>query len=130
MREPLWLTRAMADTIHGELIAEPGAASGVRGGGDALIESALARPRQRFAYDPDADLAGLAASYLFGLVKNHGYVDGNKRIGFAAAATFLVVNGAPLNAPEADAYDAVIRVVEGTMSEEELAVWIRANLGS
>ena len=63
-------------------------------------------------------------------MKNHGYVDGNKRIGFAAAATFLVVNGAPLNAPEADAYDAVIRVVEGTMSEEELAVWIRANLES
>jgi death on curing protein len=114
------------DTIHAELLAEHGGAYGVRAGGDGLIESALARPQQRYAYS-DADLADLAAAYLFGLAKNHGYIDGNKRIGFAAAATFLLLNGLRLTATEVDAYDAVIGVVEGRLAEQELAAWIRAN---
>src|SRR5215212_4446855 len=100
----------MADTIHSELIREHGGSPGVPAGGDELIESALARPRHKHAYDPAADLAGLAAAYLFGLTKNHGYVDGNKRVGFAAAATFLLLNGSRLTAPEPDAYDVVIGV--------------------
>jgi death on curing protein len=128
MEEPTWLTRLMVDTIHSELIKEHGGAPGIRAGGEDLIESALARPRHRFAYSPDADLAGLAAAYLFGLAKNHGYLDGNKRVGFAAAATFLVLNGVRLTATEPEAYDAVIAVVEDRMSEEESAAWIRAHV--
>lgn len=125
--EPTWLTRLILDTIHSELIREHGGAGGVRAGGGDLIESALARPRQRRAYHPEADLAELAAAYLFGLTKNHGYVDGNKRVGFAAAATFLLLNGVRLTASEPDAYDVVMGIAESRYTEEETAAWIRAH---
>ncbi|HEV2148018.1 MAG TPA: type II toxin-antitoxin system death-on-curing family toxin [Longimicrobiaceae bacterium] len=127
MEEPVWLTRLILDTIHSELLSDHGGATGVRAGGDDLIESALARPRHRYAYGSRADLADLAAAYLFGLAKNHGYVDGNKRVGFAAAATFLLLNGVRLTASEPDAYERVIGVVEGHQAEEELAGWFRAH---
>ena len=127
MDEPRWLTRRVVDIIHFELLQEHGGALGVREGGDELIESALARPRNRFAYEPGSDLAVLGAAYLFGLVKNHGYVDGNKRVAFACATTFLRLNGVRLTASEPEAYDAVIGVVEGRYTEEDLAAWIRAN---
>jgi len=125
--EPRWLTRLMLDAIHAELLMEHGGAPGVRAGGDDLIESALSRPQNRHAYEPESDLCTLAAAYLFGLVKNHGYVDGNKRVGFAAAATFLLLNGLRLIASEADAYDVVIKLAEGSLSEAELAGWLRGN---
>lgn len=125
MEEPRWLTRLVVDVIHSELLAEHGGAPGIRQGGDDLIESALARPRNRFTYAEDVDLAELAAAYLWGLAKNHGYVDGNKRVGFACAATFLRLNGVTLTASETEAYDAVIGLVEGRYSEEEIAGWIR-----
>jgi death on curing protein len=115
----------MVDTIHFELLGEHGGSPGVRSEGDALIDSALARPKNRFAYEPESDLATLAAAYLFGLVKNHGYIDGNKRVGFAAAVTFLLLNGLRLTAEEADAYDSVIAVADGRRSEADLAAWIR-----
>ena len=127
MGEPRWLTRVIVDAIHSELLLEHGGAPGVRGGGDDLLESALARPKNRLAYEPDSDLAALAAAYLFGLVKNHGYVDGNKRVGLAAAATFLLLNGWRLNAPEAGAYDAVLGAADGRLSESDIADWLRAN---
>jgi len=125
--EPRWLTRLLVDVIHSELLQEHGGAAGVRAGGSDLIESALARPQNRYAYAPESDLPALAAAYLFGLTRNHGYVDGNKRVGFAAAATFLVLNGARLTASEVEAYDLVIGVVEGRFSEEDVADWIRTH---
>jgi death-on-curing protein len=110
----------MIDTIHSELLREHGGSPGIRDGGEDLIESALARPRNHLvAYEPASDLADLAAAYLFGLAKN--------RIGFAAAATFLLVNGVRLIASEADAYDTVIGLIEGHLSEEEVAQWIRGH---
>jgi death-on-curing protein len=127
VREPRWLSRWIVDTIHSELLLEHGGAPGVRAGGDDLLESALARPKNRLAYEPTSDLATLAAAYLFGLVKNHGYVDGNKRVAFAAAATFLLLNGLRLIASETDAYDAVIATVEDRLTEPGLAGWFRAN---
>lgn len=127
MAEPRWLTRLVVDTIHSELLLEHGGAPGIRQGGEDMIESALARPRNRLAYEPDSDLADLAAAYLFGFTRNHGYIDGNKRVGFAAAATFLLLNGARLTASEADAYEAVIGLVEGRLTEVEAAQWIRAH---
>lgn len=111
--------------MHQELITEHGGFPGVRAGGDGLIESALRRPRERFHYEPDTDLAAAAAAYLFGLVKNHGYVDGNKRIAFAAAVTFLHLNGLRLSAGEAAAYDAVLGVAAGRYTETWLAEWFR-----
>src|SRR4051795_8645913 len=125
MGEPRWLTRLIVDTIHSELILEHGGAPGIAAGGDDLLESALARPKNRLAYEPGSDLAALAAGYLFGLVKNHGYVDGNKRVGFAAAATFLRLNGLRLTATEADAYDKVVALAAGRVSEPDLVAWIR-----
>jgi len=125
--EPIWLTRLILDTIHSELLAEHGGAEGIRAGGEDLIESALARPQHKYAYTPEADLVDLAAAYLFGLTKNHGYIDGNKRVGFAAAATFLLLNGVRLTASEPEAYDAVIGVAEGRYTEEEIAAWLRTN---
>jgi death-on-curing protein len=125
MAEPRWLSRLLVDVIHSELLSEHGGAPGIRAGGDDLIESALARPRQRYAYEPSSDLAALAASYLFGFAKNHGYVDGNKRVALATAATFLLLNGVRLTASEVEAYDAVIGVAEGRLPEADVASWIR-----
>jgi death on curing protein len=87
----------------------------------------LACRKNRLAYEPGSDLTTLAAAYLFGLVKNHGYVDGNKRVGFAAAGTFLLLNGLRLTASEADAYDAVMGAVEGRRTESDIAEWLREN---
>ncbi len=120
---PRWLTRLMVDTIHAELLHEHGGSPGVRD--EDLIESALARPVHRHHYEPTRDPAELAAAYLFGLVKNHGYVDGNKRVGFAAAAVFLLLNGWVLTASEMEAYDVVMGVAAGTFSEADLVVWFR-----
>ena len=124
--EPRWLSRLIVDVIHSEMLREHGGAPGVRHGGEDLIESALARPQNRFAYSPESDLPALAAAYLTGLAKNHGYVDGNKRVAFACATTFLRLNGLRLTASEPEAYDAVIGLVEGRYSEEQIAAWIRS----
>ena len=78
----------------------------------------MARPRNRLAHHPDTDLPRLAAAYLFGLAKNHGYVDGNKRVAFAVAATFLVLNGLDLAAEESAAYEVVVAVAAGALDEE------------
>ena len=120
----------MVDVIHSELITEHGGIQGIRQGGEDLIESALARPKHRFSYEPEAALADLAASYLFGLVKNHGFLDGNKRVGFVCAATFLVMNGQAITATEQDAAEFVLNVDAGSVEEVEVATWIRENIES
>jgi death on curing protein len=125
--ESRWLTRWIVDAIHSELLLEHGGAPGVRAGADDLLESALARPKNRLAYEPDSDFATLAAAYLFGLVKNHGYVDGNRRVAFAVAVTFLLLNGRRLTASETEAYDVVIAAADGRRTEPDLAEWLRAN---
>ncbi len=121
--EPRWLDRRVVDAMHGEQLREHGGSPGVRDSG--LIESALARPRQRFAYDEDADLPRLAAAYGFGLVRNHGYVDGNKRVGAAALGVFLLMNGLELEAPEPELVSAMMAVASGDWDEEALAGWVR-----
>jgi death on curing protein len=115
MQEPRWLTRLVVDVIHSELLREHGGRPGIRPGGEDLIESAIARAQNRFAYAPNPDLSVLAAAYLSGLARNHGYIDGNERVGFAGAATFLRLNGLRLTASEAQAYEAVIGMVEGRL---------------
>jgi death on curing protein len=124
---PGWLSRLVVDTMHAELLSEHGGLPGIREGGDDLIEAALARPKNRAAYEPDSDLADLAAAYAFGLASNHGWLDGNKRVAFAAAATFLLVNGVRLTASEPDAYHVMIELVQRKMSEQEFAGWVRAH---
>lgn len=121
--EPIWLTRRIVDVIHYQQIQEHGGSHGVRD--DDAIESALARPRQKRAYDSGSDHADLAAAYAFGLSKNHGYVDGNKRVAFMALYTFLSLNGHDLDAPETEVVAMMLAVADGTLGEEELARWVR-----
>ena len=89
------------------------------------LESALARPRQKWHYARDTELRDLAAAYPFGLARNHPYRDGNKRIAFLAMIMFLGVNGVELDATDAEVVVAMLALADGTLSENELAVWIR-----
>lgn len=123
MDEPTWLDRRVVDAIHQALVQMHGGSFGVRD--DGLIESALARPRNRWEYDPGTDLAALAAAYAYGLARNHGFVDGNKRVSFMAAYTFLGLNGVEIDAPEPEVVVVMTHVAAGESSEEELAAWIR-----
>jgi death-on-curing protein len=119
-----WLSKRVVLAIHAEQLAEHGGAPGIRD--DGLLESALARPRQRAAYaEPDA--ADLAASYSYGIVRNHPFVDGNKRTGFVAGATFLLLNGRAFEAAETDVATTFEQLAAGALTEQRLAEWLRAN---
>lgn len=117
------MDRVILEALHEQLIREYGGASGVRDPG--LVESALDRPRNRWHYEEDVDLPDLAAAYGWGLVKNHGFVDGNKRIGATAIGVFLGLNGHELEAPEPELVSAILAVATGEWSEADLAAWIR-----
>lgn len=125
-REPRWLSRLMVDTLHRELIREHGGRYGVRE--DGLIDSALSRPRNRWSYSTEADLASLAAAYGFGLARNHGFVDGNKRVAFMALYVFLGLNGFDLEVSEPEVVSVMTGVADGSLGEEELAGWIRSRV--
>ena len=119
-----WIDKRLLLILHDESLAEHGGASGLRDEG--LLDSALARPLNLLAYgSPDA--ADLAASYGFGLAKNHAFVDGNKRAAFLSVGLFLALNGFRLNAAQADATLTVMSVASGDIDEPTFARWIRAN---
>jgi len=125
--EPNWLGRRSVDAMHAALIDEHGGSHGVRD--SALIESALARPLNRFAYaGEECGIAELSAAYAFALVKNHGYIDGNKRVGLAALLVFLRRNGFRLGATEAEAVLIFEQLAAGGVSEGELATWVGERL--
>ena len=121
-KEPRWLSRVVVDAVHNDQLREHGGLTGIRD--ENVLESALARPQQKWHYADDADLATLAAAYGFGLVKNHPYRDGNKRIGFLAIATFLGINGYDLQATDGEVVAEFLNLADGRVSEEQLAVWI------
>jgi len=123
MSEPVWLDPRVVEAVHDRLLAEHGGAAGVRDAG--LLASALARPRNRAAYD-EADLCALAAANAAGIVGNHPFVDGNKRTAFMAAYIFLARNGLRLTAPEDEATRAVHALAAGEMTEDAFAAWLRA----
>lgn len=125
-RDPRWLTRRLLDVIHHAQIREHGGATGVRDEG--LLESALARPQQKWAYAEKPDLATLAAAHVFGLVKNHRYVDGNKRVAFMAGYVFLGLNGYDIELEEADVAATIERAAAGRIAEPALAEWLREHL--
>jgi len=125
MNEPVWIRRDVLELLHSESIAEHGGADGLRDEG--LFESALARPRNLHAYEGVTDVARLAASYAFGLAKNHPFIDGNKRVAFIAAALFLRLNGLKLTAAQAEATLVILSLAASAMSEEQLADWLRKN---
>jgi len=124
-REPRWLSRVVVDAIHHDQLREHGGLPGVRD--ENVLESALARPKQKWHYDPESDVPSLAAAYAFGLVKNHPYRDGNKRIGFLAMATFLDINGYELDATDVEVVTATLSLASGASSETEFTDWIRSH---
>jgi death on curing protein len=122
-----WLLPATVYAIHGRQIAEHGGEEGLRDEG--LLESALARPQNLLAYgEPPPDVAALVAAYAFGLSKNHPFVDGNKRVAYIAARTFLLINGWDIASTQEEKYLTMLSLAEGNLSEEELANWIRVRL--
>jgi death on curing protein len=123
--EPEWLSKALILAIHDEQLAEHGGGVGVRDEG--LLEAALARPQNRFAYDAAADLATLAAAYAFGLARDHPFVDGNKRTAFVAAELFLDLNGVVLTASDEECVLTMLRFAAGEIEEDAFAAWLRAN---
>jgi death on curing protein len=124
--EPHWLSRTVVDAIHADQLREHGGLTGVRD--ENVLESALARPRPTWHYGTAADLPRLAAAYAFGLVKNHPYRDGNKRIGFLAMVTFLGVNGCAFDATDEDVVTQFVALAAGNVSEDDLAIWIRSRV--
>ena len=121
--EPRWLTRIVVDAIHNDQIREHGGLPGIRD--ENALESALARPQQKGHFGGMSDPPTLAAAYAFGLVRNHPYRDGNKRIGFLAMVTFLGINGRDLDATDAEVVAEIVALADGAISEEALADWIR-----
>ncbi len=122
MSEPIWILRSVVDAIHDMQLAEHRGAAGVRD--DGLIESALARPRNLYAHGA-SDLCALGASYAFGIVRNHPFVDGNKRTAFLTAYVFLRINGVALVADEASAAQAMLALASGTIDEGDFVAWLR-----
>lgn len=123
---PVWIAQAVVLAIHDEQIAEHGGAAGARDLG--LLESALARPQHLAAYEPEADLAALAAAYAYGIVRNHPFVDGNKRTALVVLELFLELNGHLLMADDADCVATFSALAAGDLSEEALAGWVRGRL--
>ena len=125
MTEPLWIEERDALVLHDRLLALHGGAAGLRDGG--LLQSALARPRQLHAYADAPDRIDLAAAYTAGLVRNHPFIDGNKRTGFVVGILFLELNGIRFTASEADAAQAVLALAAGALDEAGYARFLRAN---
>ncbi|HUH13362.1 MAG TPA: type II toxin-antitoxin system death-on-curing family toxin [Longimicrobiales bacterium] len=126
MPEPIWLTRAIVEALHAVQVREHGGQLGLRDEG--LLESALARPRNVWSYQPDADLTLLAAEYGYGLAKNHAFLDGNKRIAFVAMNVLLILNGYEIDAPEPEVVERMLEVADGRLPLEGLGEWIRPAL--
>ncbi len=122
MKEPRWVDERVALAIHARLLALHGGASGVRD--EALLQSALARPRQLFAYAESPNLVQMAAACIAGVVRNHPFVDGNKRTGFVLGVLFLEMNGCRFTAPEEDATRAVMELAAGLLDEERFSAWL------
>lgn len=125
MSEPRWLTRELVEALHDEQLAQFGGGEGVRDEG--LLESALARPLNRFHYEPDSSVFDLAAAYCAGIVCNHPFVDGNKRTGLLAAVVFLHRNGYRLNPDQRDEVAVILALASGELEDAELATWLEAN---
>jgi len=121
--EPIWVDKTEVLVIHDRQLAQHGGSSGVRD--ESLLESALARPRNLFAYSEESvSLYRLAAAYSSGISSSHPFVDGNKRTALVAAYLFLALNGIEIKAAPEDAYLTFLGLAEGVVNEDELAHWV------
>ncbi len=126
MSEPVWIEERDALALHDKLLALFGGAAGLRD--NSLLKSVLARPQQIFAYADDPDMIDLAAAYIAGIVRNHPFIDGNKRTGFVAGALFLELNGFRFTASEENAAQAIMNLAAGTLDEAGLIAFLRENV--
>jgi death-on-curing protein len=124
MKTPVWVLRETVLTLHEQSLAEFGGPAGIRDEG--LLDSALGKPENLFACGKPT-IFDLAASYGFGLVKNHPFIDGNKRAGFVTAITFLELNGYRFQATEAEAAVRTLALAAGEMTEAEFSAWLKKN---
>lgn len=123
--EPVWIQVEVALAVHDRQLAEHGGGVGLRDAG--LLESALARPQNQWAYGAD-DLCALAAAYAFGIARNHPFIDGNKRTAWVLARLFLALNAVTIVFDAADAIRTVLALAAGELSEEDLADWFRTHI--
>jgi death-on-curing protein len=121
MHEPTWIDVEVVLAVHDEQVAEHGGQVGVRDRG--LLESALSRPRNQFAYG-ESSLTRLASSYAFGMSRNHPFLDGNKRTSLVVGELFLMLNGVELVASDAECVTTILALAGGELTEDELADWI------
>jgi death-on-curing protein len=126
MKEPVWIDEHDALTIHERLLALHGGGSGVSD--DRLLKSALARPRQHYAYGDANDIVTMAALYTAGIVSNHPFVDGNKRTGFVVGILFLELNGRRFTASEEETAQAVLALASGALDEAGFAAFLHAHV--
>jgi death-on-curing protein len=127
VKEPVWIDERDALVLHDRLLALHGGAAGLRD--EALLRSALARPRQHLAY-ASPDVVDLAAIYTAAIVRNHPFIDGNKRTGFLAGILFLELNGFRFTASEEAATQAILKLADGNLDEAGYASFLRANSAS
>jgi death-on-curing protein len=126
VKEPVWVARLVVDAIHWDQIREHGGLAGIRE--ENVLESALARARQRWLYEPESDMASLAAAYGFGLCQNHPFRDGNKRVAFVTMVVFLDLNGWDFDAPESEVIAVMLAVASSQSKETDLALWLRSKI--
>ena len=126
MKHPVWIDERDVCALHDRLLALHGGAAGLRD--NALLESALARPQQHFAYAESPDIIDMATAYTAGIVRNHPFVDGNKRTGFVVGILFLELNGYLFTASQEDAAKAVLELAAGNLNEAAYNAFLRANV--
>ena len=126
MTEFVWVLDDIVLSVHDEQLAEHGGLPGIRDLG--AVQSALARPRNLASYQNCDDIAQLAAAYAFGIARNHGFADGNKRTALVVADLFLMLNGYELVSSPAENVLTILAVADGSLSEEKLVAWIRKSI--
>jgi len=121
MNQPLWISKKAVLAMHSAQLAEHGGSDGIRD--ETLLDSALAKPLNVFAYADNPDIFRHAGSYAFGIARNHAFVDGNKRTALVVSITFLDRNGWDIEASKEDLYFTFLHLADGSLSEDELAAW-------
>ena len=123
MKKPIWVLKAAVLASHSEQLAEHGGSNGIRD--ETLLDSATAKPHNVLAYGDNPDIFTLAASYAFGIARNHAFVDGNKRTANVISEGFLYLNGWRVVAPKQDEYFTFLHLADGSLTEGEMAIWFR-----
>lgn len=125
MKTPHWMNARALLLLHAEALAEHGGLAGLRD--VAAFESALARPRHIHQYEDKVDIPRLAAAYAYGIIQNHPFNDGNKRVGFITAVLFLHLNGFVFDGKDADTIEKIFALAAGELSEPQFVDWLRSH---